>query len=262
MINVDTSVEKELFFKRSEIISKYNVSNEINEEIKGNELEEIIKKIESINEEIAKKEPVKVKVKVATFDDKRSEIVGKFNVENKKMDKLLEKENKKVEEGNFDEIKKHFSLKRSEIVTKYNCLKEVSNEISDNQLNNIVNIVVEKSKNFKKLVPVDVKIADLVDRRSEIVDKFVSKSVNEIAVAHNESTDQLNEVKVEKLNDEELEDKVQENVENISIAVIAIIVLVCAILGTIIGYMLYRIAMGNSVAMALIIKNIVFGLHI
>ena len=54
----------------------------------------------------------------------------------------------------------------------------------------------------------------------------------------------------------------QENVENISIAVIAIIVLVCAILGTIIGYMLYRIAMGNSVAMALIIKNIVFGLHI
>ena len=262
MINVDTSVEKELFFKRSEIIKKYNVSNEIDEEIKENKLEEIIKKIESINEEISKKKPVKVKVKVATFDDKRSEIIGKFNVENKKMNKLVEKENEKVDEGSFEEIKKHFSLNRSEIITKYNCLKEVTDEISYKQLDKIIDFVVEKSKNFKKFIPVDVKVANLMDRRSEIVDKFVSKSTIENDAAYMESIDQLNKINIEKLNDEELEDKVQENVENISIAVIVIIILVCAILGTIIGYMLYKIAMGNSVAMALIVKNIVFSLHI
>jgi len=263
---MDTSVERKLIFKRSEIIKKFNINNE---EISNEELNVIVKKIEDKNKEINSKGTIKKIVRKATLDDKRSEIVGKFNLENK-FDKELgnteyeEEANDKLNvQNDFNEdIEKYFSFKRSEIIKKFNIDNEVKGKITKEELELIVRVIEEKNKKINEISPIKVEVSPskLEDRRSEIVGKFEVKDDLEIK----EDIKRVSETRIEELTEEseELEDKVQENVENISIAMIIIIVLVCSIVGTIIGYMLYKIAMGNSVAMVLIFKNFIFSLHI
>ena len=92
------------------------------------------------------------------------------------------------------------------------------------------------------------------EKRSEIAGKVSRKKkvkdTNEV-----ESKKSI-EKEVDVISKEEKEeDKVQENVETVSLAMIAMMVLFSVVVCFVVGYMLYKIALTNSDTVALIFRN-------
>lgn len=269
------SVDKFLECRRNEIINKFSIDVEFKEQVTREELLAIIEKIEDKQEKINKRKPIEKKVIKATLEDKRSEIVGK--IKNVVEENLIEKDVAKVniskdEKSSVDSenqsknmelnfVEEYFDYMRSEIINKFEIEEIIKKQTTDEKLELIINKVTEKQKELSKRKPIEkeVKKASFEDKRSEIVGKFMEI---DSVIAENENRNDkifeksLNEIDNSVINDkfddnseeniENADDKVQENVENISIAMIVLVVVFCLVVGAVVGYMLYSIAMSNS----------------
>ena len=153
-------------------------------------------------------------------NDNRSELIGKVEIK---------------------EQKKRRATKKS----------SVTNDLEKTMAFDTVNIL----KNSK------VKKHSEEEKRSELAGKVASKRVKskEEKEIKNNSKIKSRKIRINNVSMEEtIEDKNQENVENISLAMIAMVILFSVVLFGVVGYMLYKIALTNSDSMALIFK--VFGL--
>lgn len=123
------------------------------------------------------------------------------------------------------------SDKRDEVKDKANFVNSDTKEKEEVEVDLVDTVALNDVLN-----EINVREASVEEKRSEIDGKFEIKKENTEVLSDAVNSNE-NEI-------EELEDKVQESVENISIAMIVAIILICFVVGTIIGYMLYRIAMG------------------
>lgn len=123
------------------------------------------------------------------------------------------------------------SDKRDEVKDKANFVNSDTGEKEEVEVDLVDTVALNDVLN-----EINVREASVEEKRSEIDGKFEIKKENTEVLSDTVNSNE-NEI-------EELEDKVQESVENISIAMIVAIILICFVVGTIIGYMLYRIAMG------------------
>lgn len=249
-------VNKFLDCRRCEIIDKINFSNKLTGQLKEDDLFEIIEGIMKKNEEISSRKPIVNKVKRSTLNDRRSEIVGKFNSKKTRSNKKVKSNTDSNVNNNFSliDLEKYFNYKRSEIINKFNIDLEKFNSFDEKEVDRIIKEVVSKNNliSQNKKVSKNVKVATLDEKRSEIMGKFLDILEKDDIKNKEEDNSNINEIvgmTLEEVNEqklEELEDEIEEDVENISIAMIIIIVLVCSVVGTIIGYMLYKLAMNNS----------------
>ena len=266
------SVDKYFMQRRSEIIRKFSVDEDIKKQVNETELMFLIKMIEDKNKEIAKRKPVKKAVKKATLSDRRSEIVGKFTkvkssdlnkTRDKKKSLEVDKNKEEFKDFSLDNVEKYLTEKRSEVINKVDLKVGICKKVKEKDLKVIIETIAEKNEEILKRKSVEkiVKKATLEDKRSEIVDKVILNSFDGNKVVKDgldeEPIKSIDAMRLEEINEqklEELEDEVQENVEKISIAMVLLVVLICAIVGIGIGYMLYKIAMNNSNVVGMIFR--------
>ena len=178
-------------------------------------------------------------------EDRRSEILDKFgNTQNNSFEE--EKETPKFEEKKTDG---GVSLidDRSEINGKFDNNEESKKHSAENN---------ERRKNIKiKLedtIALDNVIEDVSniklskeDKRTEL-NGMVSKNENVSIEEKNEiDVKEGVNIKIEEEILDDKEDKIQETTENISLAMVILIVVSCLVIGSIVGYMLYRIALNG-----------------
>ena len=154
-------------------------------------------------------------------NENSSELVGKVKIKEGTKKKSASKKNTKVD------LEQTIALDTVEILRKGN-VKSHSEEEKRSELTGKVN---SKKKAKSKEASSEVKNKKIKSRKIRFDD-----------VSMEETTD----------------DKTQENVENISLAMIAMMVLFGLVVCFVVGYMLYKIALTNSDSMALIFRG--FGL--
>lgn len=182
----------------------------------------------------------KINASNVSDEDRRSEILDKIGNTHKKSLKK-EKETPKFEEK---EMKKVNSLidDRSEINGKFDnnekskersALSAIRREMVDVKLEDTIalNDIIGDASNIK---------LNEKDKRTELDGMFSNKK----KVKENKNVDIKEEINI-KIDDELLEDKIQETTENISLAMVIIIVISCLVIGANVGYILYRIALNG-----------------
>lgn len=182
----------------------------------------------------------KINASNVSDEDRRSEILDKIGNTHKKSLKK-EKETPKFEEK---EMKKVNSLidDRSEINGKFDnnekskersALSAIRREMVDVKLEDTIalNDIIGDASNIR---------LNEKDKRTELDGMFSNKK----KVKENKNVDIKEEINI-KIDDELLEDKIQETTENISLAMVIIIVISCLVIGANVGYILYRIALNG-----------------
>ena len=92
------------------------------------------------------------------------------------------------------------------------------------------------------------------EKRTEIAGKVGRKKKDKESISCKRVRNR--KIRVNNVSMEEIkEDKVQENVETVSLAKIAKMVLFCGVVIVVVGYMLYKIALTNSDVVALIFRS-------
>lgn len=226
--------------KRKEILGKFNNKNSHINENEENNIEKIrAKENKFINLEFKKNNKVDVL-------ENNEEILKLERIE-LKIQQLLE---------NDDSVEADDILDRTEIIGKFN-IDSNSRKHSDNKKKNRKDVDLSNI-NFNDTIALDgvvkkisSKKIGITEKRSEIVGKFGTKKPKD-----EDKDSYVGE------NLDNIVDEVQENVENISIAMIICIVIGCGIVGTIIGYLLYKIAMNNSNVMIIMFNYFINSLHI
>ena len=214
--------------KRKEIVNKVKLDKIINDD-KVKKVKVNLVDTQSLNFNIKDSDVLEINNEV-----KRSEIFNKIANNN------FKKTSEKFLKLSDDELKKVLRY-RSEIFDKFNLDKNSVSYITkkDNKKDLNINNKFEYTLELNKLIEnVEIKALDEIEKRTEILGKF---SDNKEVKINDKVEYDFNDNEIE-----ELKDDVQENVENISIAMIILIIVICSIVGTIIGYMLYRIAISNS----------------
>lgn len=145
---------------------------------------------------------------------------------------------------------------RSELVGKVD-IKENDKKKSTNKKK--VNVDLEQTialDTVEILRNGKVKAASADEKRSELVGKISNKKKVELEERKKIKSRKLklNDVSME----ETKEDKVDENVESISLAMIAMVVLFCVVVLFVLGFMLQKIAITNSDVVAFIFRTIGF----
>ena len=145
---------------------------------------------------------------------------------------------------------------RSELVGKVD-IKENDKKKSTNKKK--VNVDLEQTialDTVEILRNGKVKAASADEKRSELVGKISNKKKVELEERKKIKSRKLklNDVSME----ETKEDKVDENVESISLAMIAMVVLFCVVVLFVLGFMLQKIALTNSDVVAFIFRTIGF----
>ena len=173
--------------------------------------------------------------------DKRSQILDKFSETRK--DSCVKNETPEVVNDSFDN--------RSEINNKFD-EDEISSKHNYDTKKRMENVEIR----LEDTLALDTVVTDLEiekvnenDRRSELIGMIDDNSNDEVKVNNEDKT----AINIDETEEELKEDKIQENVENISLAMIIFVVVSCLVVGGIVGYMLYKIAMNNSNMLSVII---------
>lgn len=239
----------------NDVVENININN-------AEKRKEILGKFDSKNNHINEKEEDNLR----RIESKIKKLINLNFVTDKKIDSLrkedellkIEKIELKIKQllENVDSVEADDILDRTEIIGKFN-IDSNSRKHSDNRKKNRKDVDLSNI-NFNDTIALDgvvkkisSKKIEITEKRSEIVGKFGTKKPKEedkdIYVGENLDN---------------IVDEVQENVENISIAMIICIVIGCGIVGTIIGYLLYKIAMNNSNVMTIMFNYFINSLHI
>ena len=154
---------------------------------------------------------------------------------------------------------------RSELLGKVE-IKEGSNKKVNKK---IVDVNLEQTIALDDVLKVtNPRKHNVEEKRSEITGKFSGnkKNANNKEIVEKIKEDIVEEVKekevAEEVKDEEnsmkenFEDKIQENVENVSIAMIALILIGCFVVGGVLGYLLYKVAINNSNVLSIIFSGL------
>lgn len=174
--------------------------------------------------------------------DKRSEMLDKVS-ETRKDSFVKDKTLDVTDDNSFDN--------RSEIEDKFDD-NEISSKHNFDNKKRMENVEIK----LEDTLALDVVVTDLEiekvnndDRRMELVGMIEDNSKANVKVNNEDKTD----INFDEVDDELKEEKIQENVENISLAMIIFVVVSCLVVGGIVGYMLYKIAMNNSNVLSSII---------
>lgn len=155
------------------------------------------------------------------------------------------------------EISFDFVDNRSEIAGKANYKKGVKSAKKGVKADLEQTMAINTVDILKK---VEGKKATMEEKRSEIVGKYGNSTKKKVN-ADQVSGKKIKTRKIRKNNvliKEDANDITQENVENVSLAMIAMLVLFCVVVCFVLGYMLYKIALTNSDTMAFIFRGLWF----
>lgn len=192
----------------NDLIQKINASN-VTDSDRRSELLDKFGNTQSNSLEEEKETPKfeeKETVDVDSLIDDRSEINGKFD--NNEKSKEHSAENK--------ERRKNIEIKLEDTIALDNVIEDVSNiKLSEEDKRTELNGMFNNNKKVK-----------VEEKKEEVIKEEINAKVEEEIL-------------------EDKEDKIQEATETISLAMVILIVVSCLVVGSIVGYMLYRIALNG-----------------
>ena len=165
----------------------------------------------------------------------------------------VDKMNKKSEEIKSKDVVEEVIDKRSEIKGKANSKKGTTTVKKKDKNDLEQTMAIDTIELMRKA---NTKKASDVQKRSEINNKVSGKKKMVEEIVDSKNVEQDNKDDVEIVKDDN--DTVQENVENVSLAMIAMLVLFCVVFLFVLWYMLSKIALTNSDAIALIFRSLWF----